>query len=254
MSEYTDADENAVLLTEIGVGAVGLASLAVTTPSGAEAAFAIVAVGFSAFNVRPGSPFHRVAFACEEIEKRLEDLEKGGGDFEGIEPFRKKIADAWKGPGAEAFDAYVDGNGSGDLVGGIGALRAACKDAAPVYKDLGEALDGGVEAYFVLAIANTIAQIALNLILAKTVGTTAPWIIAAKFAVAIVIILSIVGMLKDIFDALSNDVNTAGGIAVATDRLRTALSDKSEEIESNALALSKEKVDSVENPNDWEKE
>lgn len=254
MTDYTAADENAVLLTQIGVGAVGLASLAVTTPSGAEVAFATVAVGFSTLNVRPGSPFYRVAFACEEIAKRLDELEKGGGDFDGIEPFRKKIADAWTGPGAEAFDAYVNGKGSGDLVRGIGALREACKDAAPVYEDLGEALDGGVEAYFVLTLANTIAQIALNIILAKSVGTAAPWILAAKFAAAIVTILSIVVLLKDIFDALSNDVNTAGGVAVTTDRLLMALSEKSEQIESDALALSKEKVESVENPNDWEKE
>lgn len=250
MTEYTDADQNAVTLVEVAVAAVGVASVIATAPSGMEAALAVVSLEVAIANIRPGSPFHRVAFACEELADRLDKLENGGGDTPGIQELRKKVADAWKGPGADAFDAYVNG----ELLDGIRSLGKAGKDAAPIYKNMGDSLDWGLEGYFVITIASTIAQIALNLILASSAGTAAPWIIAAKIGAAVLTIAAIVGLIFDTVGGLGQDVNMTGSLAVTNESLIVALSESSNQIESSAVALSGEELATVGNPDDWGKE
>lgn len=250
MNDYAAADEGAREMLYQGVVAVGTVNVLMSLPSPVASTVGIISLWVSAENVKPHAPFARVAFACEEIAGRLDEIKNGGGDFRGLEPIAKKIKTEWEGPGAEAFDSYV----TDELVPGIEALRKACEDLAPTYRATSDNMAWAIEGYFVLNGVNIVFQIALNIVLYKTSGTAAPVVMPAKSVATFLTGVAIFGLIWDVTNTLSNNAATSDELTGTMKDLLEKMAKKTDSIKKDALAMSKAELEDIKDPNEWAKE
>lgn len=250
MNDYAAADVDARQTLWGAVVSVGGVGAALSLPAPGATLVGIISTTVAAKNVKPPSTYARVAFACEQIADRLEEIENGGGDFKGLQPIAKKIKGEWEGPGADAFDSYVND----ELVPGLQALRKACREVAPVYQGTSEDMLWAIQSYFVLNGVNIVYQIVLNIILVKSWGAAAPGVMPAKAASVIFTVAGIIGIIGDVINILMANATTSDELTEAMKDLVGKMEKKSNWINQDALAMSKSELKDIEDPNEWTKE